>query len=58
MIYLSDLQALIDSWQKRMHNPSYSLEYRDGMLDCAFELTQLLSKELFNGIENHAQSVS
>ena len=53
MITSSVIQSLILDWQERMHNHAYPPEYREGILDCAFELSQLL----LDSQESYAQAV-
>lgn len=48
MIYISDVQQLADKWTERMNNPSQSLEYKDALSECIYELNQLINKTLIN----------
>lgn len=45
MIYINDLQNLVDEWQKRMKNPEQPDSYKNALFDCIYEL---------NGIINHS----
>lgn len=46
MIYISDLQQLITSWQQRMTSGEQPIPYRDALNDCIYELNQLISRSL------------
>ena len=48
MIYINDLQQLICSWQGRMDSSVYPSSYKDGVMDCIYELNQLINKTLLN----------
>lgn len=46
MIYISDLQQLITSWQQRMTTNKHPIPYKDALNDCIYELNQLISCSL------------
>ena len=46
MIYTSDLQQLINNWQERVDTTAHSQLYKDGVMDCIYELSQLINKAL------------
>ncbi len=46
MIYTSDLQQLINNWQERVGTTVHSQLYKDGVMDCIYELNQLINKAL------------
>jgi len=46
MIYISDLQQLVNSWQGRVDSSIYPSSYKDGVMDCIYELNQLISKSI------------
>ena len=48
MIYISDLQQLISSWQEREDSPVHSSSYKDGVMDCIYELNSLIDKALLD----------
>ena len=48
MIYVTDLQQLINSWQERVDSPVHSSSYKDGVMDCIYELNQLISKSFID----------
>jgi len=48
MVYISDLQQLIQSWQGRVDSDVYPSSYKDGVMDCIYELNQLISKTLLD----------
>ena len=48
MIYTSDLQQLINNWQERVDTTAHSQLYKDGVMDCIYELNQLINKTLLD----------
>ena len=48
MVYVSDLQHLIDSWQERMDTSVHPSSYKDGVMDCIYELNQLINRTLLD----------
>lgn len=48
MIYINDVQQLADKWTERMNNPYQSLEYKDALSECIYELNQLINKTLLD----------
>lgn len=48
MIYISDLQQLISSWQEGMGNKAYPSSYKDGVMDCIYDLNQLINKSILD----------
>ena len=46
MIYISDLQQLINSWQQRMTSGEHPIPYRDALNDCIYELNQVITSSL------------
>ena len=48
MVYVTDLQQLINSWQERVDSSVHSSSYKDGVMDCIYGLNQLISKSLID----------
>lgn len=48
MVYVSDLQQLISAWQERMDSPVHPSSYKDALMDCIYELNQLVNKTLLD----------
>lgn len=48
MIHVSDLQQLINSWQARVDSPVHPSSYKDGVMDCIYELNQLINHSILN----------
>lgn len=50
MLYISDLQQLIKSWQERVDSTVHPSSYKEGVMECIYELNQLISNDLLNEI--------
>lgn len=48
MIYITDLQQLISGWQERVDSPVHLSSYKDGVMDCIYELNSLINKALLD----------
>ena len=48
MIYITDLQQLINNWQGRVDSAVYPSSYKDGVMDCIYELNQFINKTLLD----------
>lgn len=48
MLYISDLQRLTKSWQERIDTTSYPSSYKDGVMECIYELNQLIDRSILN----------
>lgn len=48
MVYISDLQQLISSWQKRLDSSVQPPSYKDALLDCIYELNSLIDCTLLD----------
>ena len=48
MICIGDLQQLINSWQERADSHLQPFSYRDGVMDCIYELNNLIDKTLID----------
>lgn len=44
MIYINDIQQLVDTWTERMNNTAKPFDYRNALSVCIYELNQLISK--------------
>ena len=50
MIYISDLQQLVGKWQERVGSNVYSSPYKDGVMDCIYELNELINRQLLEAM--------
>ena len=48
MVFISDLQRLIKVWQDRANSSIQPSIYKDGVMDCIYELNQLIDKTLID----------
>ena len=48
MIYISDLQRLTKSWQERIDTTAYPSSYKDGVMECIYELNQFIERSILN----------
>ena len=46
MICISDLQQLVDRWQERHDSCLYPQSYKDALLDCIYEVNQLVNRSI------------
>lgn len=46
MIYLYELEKLVNTWTERASHPLFETDYADGLRDCAYELTQLINRSI------------
>lgn len=51
MVYITDLQNLISQWIERVGNAAYDSPYREGLSECAYELTQLINRSIQESLE-------
>lgn len=50
MIYISDLQQLVGKWQERVGSNVYPSSYKDGVMDCIYELNELINRQLIEAM--------
>lgn len=46
MILVSDLQQLISTWQERANNSSQPFDYKNGVGECIFDLSHLITHSI------------
>lgn len=50
MIHLHNMQQLADRWTEKMQNPQQSLEYKNALSECIYELNSLINQILLDEI--------
>ena len=50
MIYISDLQQLVGKWQERVGSNVYPSPYKDGVMDCIYELNEFINRQLIEAM--------
>ena len=48
MVYIADLQQLINSWQERLGSNVQPSPYKDALSDCIYDLNQLINRAILN----------
>lgn len=46
MIYISDLQQLLNSWMNKRDTYPFTSPYRDALCDCIYELSDFISRNI------------
>ena len=54
MVYISDLQPLINSWQERLHNQYQPTPYKDALSECIYDLNQCINNSIDRMTEEDA----
>ena len=46
MIWISDIQQLVNSWQERLDSPVQPSSYKDALSECIYDLNKLINDKL------------